>query len=88
MNMRQTIEFRLEIIRSVREEKFKVVDYNINLLSDAGLDTTELRAYRQRLRDITEDYKTLLSTEGEISHDEENPLLAYEWDAFTSVDWN
>lgn len=86
--MRNTLEIRLEIIRSVREEKFKVLDYNINLLSDAGEDASELRAHRQRLRDITEPYKALLESNDEIEVDDNNPILAQSWDAFTSVDWN
>ena len=97
--MINTIKIRLEIIRSVRATKFEMLDYNINLLSDAIENTSdpkikkqlshnisELRIKRQRYRDITEPYKTLLK-QVVIKHDENNPILAHGWDAFTSVDW-
>ena len=85
--MRNTIEIRLGIIRSVRASKFEILDYNINLMNDAGLDTSELRAHRQRLRDVTNPYKELLLQE-EITPDEDSPMASLGWDAFTSVDWN
>ena len=85
--MRNAIEIRLQIIRSVRETKLQMIDTNINVLSDNGEDVTELRAHRQRLRDITEPYKALLEQD-EIEMDNDNPMLAHDWDAFTSVDWN
>jgi hypothetical protein len=88
MNMRQTLEMRIEIIRSVREEKFKLLDYNINLLADAGEDVASLRSKRQRLRDITEPYKDALENYDITPQDENGPLFAYEWDVFTSVNWD
>jgi type VI protein secretion system component VasK len=85
--MRTTIEIRLEIIRSVRVAKLEELDYNIKLLEDMGKDTSALREHRQRLRDVTEPYKTLLKKKT-IKQDDKNPILAQDWEVFTSVDWN
>lgn len=87
MNMRHTLEVRLAIIRDFRKLKFTLLDAEINAAEDSGIDTAALRAKRQRYRDITEPYKTLLAQEDPIELDEETSILSGGFDVF-ELDWN
>lgn len=86
-NIREVIEVRLEIIRSVRETMFKILDNNIKMCEDEGVDTTLLKAKRKVYRDCTEPYKELLALDV-ITYDPNNVLMANDWDAFAVVNWN
>lgn len=86
-NIKEVIEIRLEIIRSVRESMFKILDNNIKMCEDNGIDTTLLKAKRKVYRECTEPYKELLAMES-IEYDPNNSLMASDWDAFTAVNWN
>ena len=85
--MRTAIEIRLEIIRTLREDKLKQLDLEVALAIEQGLPLTDLYAKKQRYRDLTEPYKTVL-LQDVIEQNEENPILSHDWDVFTSVDWS
>ena len=46
-------ERQLDLIRSQRVPLLLESDFQINILEDAGKDTSQYRKYRQELRDIT-----------------------------------
>lgn len=46
-------ERQLDLIRSKRVPLLLESDFQINILEDAGKDTSQYRKYRQELRDIT-----------------------------------
>jgi hypothetical protein len=85
--MRNAIEIRLEIVRSLRQDKFKTLDLEVILAVEQGVPLTDLYAKKQRYRDLTEPYKSLLLQET-IEQDETNPILSHQWDVFTSVNWS
>jgi hypothetical protein len=85
--MRNAIEIRLEIVRSVREDKFKALDLEVSLAIEQNVPTIDLYAKKQRYRDLTEPYKALLLQET-IEQDETNQILSHQWDVFTSVSWS
>lgn len=85
--MKDVLAIRLEIIRSVRADKLAMLDKNIQIALENGEDISELKAHKQRLRDITEPYKALMKKK-KLERDDKNVMLSHEWDAFTSVNWN
>lgn len=52
--MKKLIEIAKEKIRTIREPKFKQLDLDFQRALEKGLDTTEIVAEKQRLRDLTD----------------------------------
>lgn len=82
--MRNTIELRLSILRKLRDIKLKESDVQLLILNESGGDATELKAYRQSLRNLTEPYKAILEGES-IDLDEDIFELATEWNVLDII---
>lgn len=54
INNEKAIEIAKEKIRAIREPKFKQLDLDFQRALEKGLDTTEIVAEKQRLRDLTD----------------------------------
>jgi len=52
----QNVDLALIEIREERKPLLEEADHKINLLEDQGLDSTEVRQYRQALRDMTKNF--------------------------------
>lgn len=84
MDARPMIEMRLAIVRKFREKQLNMIDNNIKYAEDAdNLELVkELKAKRQKWRDVTEFYKGLLAQAGPLKIQQGDPLLCLEWDIF------
>jgi len=54
INNEKAISIAKEKIRAIREPKFKQLDLDFQRALEKGLDTTEIVAEKQRLRDLTD----------------------------------
>ncbi|EJI1385459.1 hypothetical protein ABVF78_004241 [Vibrio alginolyticus] len=52
-------ECKLDLIREARKSLLIEADHLVNLALDCNVEITPFRQYRQKLRDITQTYKTL-----------------------------
>ena len=50
----KAIEIAKDKIRAIREPKFKQLDLDFQIALEQGLDTTEIVAEKQKLRDLTD----------------------------------